>query len=396
MKQMKQILVLLLSLALILSLCACGAAGSAASETAAAAESSAEVQTAQEPEAAPSEAPAPEETAEPAPEETSEAAPEAEPVSEEVPEPAANLPTEGSYTLFAISADGFLVEANELEQGGSVLTLDEDGSGSVFIEDADMSQTYEFSSWTAGNNQLTITFDSGSVVTGALYNGVIELDLSGTGESLLYYAMDGADISGYEVLTLEEYHAAYDAAHDSRLYALWKRLDTETGVHLQYRLQTDYLDSDQTFDVHGKGTSYYSLRTTEALGREVRNVTLFIDGMAYNLSPDDGTGVLATTTDPDLVEDVMLMDTLYGRIYNRAQELEYTTEDREMDGKTYSAEVFPENELYGEAAFYFDDSGSLVYIVENAPILGETEYTIEEISDTVDEALFDISGYDIQ
>ena len=246
------------------------------------------------------------------------------------------------------------------------------------------------------NDQLTITCDNEIVITGAIHNGVIELDLSRTGESLFYYAMDGADISAYEVLTLEEYQAAYDAAHDSRLYALWKSLDTETGVRLQYRLQTDYLDSNQTYDVHGKGTSYYSLRTTEALGREVRNVTLFIDGMAYNLSPDDGTGVLATTTDPDMVEDVMLMDTLYGRIYDRAQEIEYTTEDRAMDGKTYSVEVFPENDLYGEAAFYFDDNGSLVYCEEKAPLVGETTYIIEEISDAVDESLFDFSGYEIE
>ena len=179
-----------------------------------------------------------------------------------------------------------------------------------------------------------------------------------------------------------------------------QEMDGGAGVHLRYRLHTENLDSDQDFDVHGKEGVYYSLRTTHVGSLEGKTITFFQDGTAYNLDPDDMTGIIATTTSSEIVlNSPILMDSLWKLIWTRAQELAYTTEEREMEGKTYSVEVFPASEYQGEAAFYFDQDGTLRYCVEGATeisaALGELTYTIEEINDHVDESLFDISEYTI-
>jgi hypothetical protein len=48
----------------------------------------------------------------------------------------------------------------------------------------------------------------------------------------------------------------------------------------------------------------------------------------------------------------------------------------------------------------YDEDGNLKYCIESAskaaPDLGETTYAIKEISQGVDETIFDLSGYDIE
>ena len=386
MKQIRQILALTLSLAIILSLCACGsgqAPQSAPEDSAPQAQSAPEA-----PEAA--EAP---ETAE-----AQESAPE-EPAPEEAAVPA-EFPTEGTYTMFGMLADGFLV-SNEALERSSELTLSADGTGSLVLATPADSQTLAITGWTAPEGNLELTLEDGTVATGTVRGGILELNLFSAEGSTIYYAMEGADTSAYEVLSLEEYRAAYEAAHDSRLYALMGTLDTEAGVHMRYIQHTEYLDSTQNFDVHAKAGTYYSLSASEVFGREIRSVTFARDGVVYNLDPDEMTGLIATTFTSGLADaDVMLMDSLFSTMFTCSRLTEYTVEEREMEGSTYSVEVFPGNEYQPEAAFYYDGDGTLRYCVEAPPTLspdlGETVYTIEEIGGSVDESLFDISGYDIQ
>ena len=303
----------------------------------------------------------------------------------------------GEYTLFAIHNDGFTADADEMGMH-STLTLSEDGTGSLVLD-----VPYEITSWSAEDGTLTIVTDDESSTPGAIHDGIVELDIWGTGEMILYYAQEGADTSGIEIMTMDEILAAYAAdVPDSRLYALWSSLDTDAGVHLSYDRHLDYMDSDQSFDVHGKDGVYYSRRTTYVSGYENTTITFFRDGTSYNLDPEDMTGIIATTTTSSYIAaNIMCMDSLYSDIQSFAQRTDYTEETREMDGASYTAEVFPATDYTPVAAFYFDDAGQLVYLIEGAPVIesaidiGETFYTIHAIDGAVDEALFDISGYEI-
>ena len=305
---------------------------------------------------------------------------------------------EGEYTVFAVQTEGYLVEPDVLEIA-STLTLTADGSGFMTIGDEAM----DIRSWTAESGMLTVVLADDSSAQAAVRSGVLELDIWGDGGMILCYAREGTDISAYDPMTLEELMEALEAdAPDSRLRALWESLDTETGVHMRYDLHTEFMDADQSIDVHGKDGVYYSRRTTTVSGFENTVITFFRDGTAYNLFPKDMTGVIATTTTSSIVSDnVMRLDALYSAIWNRAQESDYSVETREMDGVTYTVEVFPASEYQAESAFYFDSRGQLAYYIEGAPVIdtvveiGELVYTIHTIDDAVDETLFDISGYDI-
>ena len=168
-------------------------------------------------------------------------------------------------------------------------------------------------------------------------------------------------------------------------------------------MHTDYMDADQSYDVHGKDGVYYSRRTTRVSGFENTVVTFFRDGTAYNLYPDDMTGIIATTTTSSYIaENIMLMDHLLSDIRGYALRKDYTTQTQEIEGVSYTVELFPEVDSTAQAAFYFRDDGRLVYCLKGAPVvetvaeIGETVYTVYTIDDAVNEALFDISGYTIK
>ena len=379
MKTTRIMLSLLLAMVLVLGLCACGGKNEPA------------------PQAEPQNEPAPAE--EPAAEEEpdQEPAPEPEPTQEPEPEPTEEpaLPTEGVYTLFAIESGGFALDPEEIETH-SVLTLDEGGTGYMTIDDEGMDVT----SWTEEDGTVTITMADGSSAEAVVKNGILEMDLYGGGEMVLCYAQDGVDTSAYTIMTMDEMLEA--SMPDSRLYAFWSGLDTETGVHMRYDMHSDYMDSDSSFDVHGKGGSYYSLRTTKVGDIEGTTATFCQDGKVYNLYPDEMRGVFVTETSAGvLTNGFMSMDSLFALIMIRAQETEYAEETREIDGVEYAAEVFPATDYQPEAVFCFDDAGQLVHVIEGAPVvdtsldIGETVYRIEAIDDEVDESLFDISAYDI-
>ena len=305
----------------------------------------------------------------------------------------AELPIEGTYELFAVQYNGALVYSADLEMA-SVITLAAGGRGSMTLDNDAM----DISTWTVDGENFAITMADGGSATGKIHNGVIELDLYGNGSMIICYAKEGADTSAYAPMTLEEYRAK----PDSMLYALWDGLDTKKGVHLEYDMHTDYLDADQSYDVHGKDGVYYSRRTTQVSGFENTMVTFFRDGTAYNLYPKDMTGIIATTTSSSYIRDnVMLMDHLFSDIHSYAQRKDYTTEKRELDGVSYTVEMFPATDSTAEAAFCFDADGQLAFCFEGAPVIktaveiGKTVYTVRVIDEAVNAALFDISGYTI-
>ena len=76
-------------------------------------------------------------------------------------------------------------------------------------------------------------------------------------------------------------------------------------------------------------------------------------------------------------------------------------EEREIEGASFPAEVYPQTDYDPETVFYFADDGSLAYcytaapVVESAAYIGDILYTVESIDGEVDESLFDISSYEI-
>ena len=69
----------------------------------------------------------------------------------------------------------------------------------------------DIESWSAEDGMLTVVLTDGSSAQAVIGNGILELDIPGTGDMLLYYAQDGADISGYELMSADEILAAYAA-----------------------------------------------------------------------------------------------------------------------------------------------------------------------------------------
>ena len=383
-------------------LCACGGGAAAPAQTTAAAAAAAETTAAQTEAKKESEAAeakettaAKEETKAETSAETKEAAPETKPAKE--------FSVDGEYKLFGVYAEGFTVNAAEMEMS-SVLKLEKGGTGSMSMDTDEMA----VSKWEDSDGTVTITMEDESSAEAKFHDGILEMDIFGTGDMIMYYAQEEADISGYELLTLEqvlEKRAEAEAgkkAVDSKVGALWQTLDTKSGVHMNYSRTIAKMNAEQKFDVQGRDGVYYSSRTSKTGSLEGTTITFFEDGKLYNLDPGKKTGVIATTTSSDIVsKDVMRLDDLYKAIGTSAESAEFTEETREIDGTTYAAEVFPAGDYTPEGAFCFNDSGELVYYIEGTTPAkkgidnGEIVYKINAIDTKIDEALFDISGYKI-
>ncbi len=383
-------------------LCACGGGAAAPAQTTAAAAAAAETTAAQTEAKKESEAAeakettaAKEETKAETSAETKEAAPETKPEKE--------FSVDGEYKLFGVYAEGFTVNAGEMEMT-SVLKLEKGGTGSMSMDTDEMA----VSKWEDSDGTVTITMEDESSAEAKFHDGILEMDIFGTGDMIMYYAQEEADISGYELLTLEqvlEKRAEAEAgkkAVDSKVGALWQTLDTKSGVHMNYSRTIAKMNAEQKFDVQGRDGVYYSSRTSKTGSLEGTTITFFEDGKVYNLDPRKMTGVIATTTSSDIVsKDVMRLDDLYKAIGTSAEIAEFTEETREIDGTTYAAEVFPAGDYTPEGAFCFNDSGELVYYIEGTTPAkkgvdnGEIVYKINAIDTKIDEALFDISGYKI-
>ncbi len=319
-------------------------------------------------------------------------------VSAEMEPQKVELPVDGEYKIFAVEYEGYLIHAAEMELE-SVLTLGADSKGKLTMGEDSMA----IASWTLDGSKCTITLEDESSADATVEDGVLILDLYGDESMVLYYAQEEADISMFSPMTADEVRAAMEGRIlESKLGTFWSQLDSADAIHLSYDMHTEYMDATQSIDSYSKGGMYYSYKLTKVSGYENASIVVFRDNTAYNLDPEKKTGVIATTVSSSYFSDnIERMDSLYSDIWTYAHETDCTEETREKDGVTYDVEYFPAGEYTAECAFYFDENGQLVYVEKGAPVIeglqdiGKSTYTIKTIDNEVDEALFDISGYEI-
>lgn len=424
MKKARKVLSLLLAAILVATLCSCGGGSSstgsekpAETAEAPAAENSQEADAAQEAEAAQAaedtktEETAQAEAAEETPKaEAAEETPAAETAIPEQPTQAeeiaekytvSDLPVEGEYNIFAVRYEGYTVSASEMEMR-STMSLKEGGTGTM----TQAEDSIDITSWTSEDGVINITLADGSSAGGNARGVIIELDIYGTGDMLLIYAQEGADTSSYTLLTIEEVKekmAAAEEASKTKLDAVVDGIDSVAGAHLRYQRRMDAIGAVQEIDVYARDGIYYSSKTTQAAGEEATVVTYIANGKAYNLYPEEMTGYYVTDVPLSITNaDLLLMDDLYSEMRMAADRTDVTEEDREFEGTTYPAEIYPETEYRAETIFYFAEDGSLAYCttatspIELAAYIGESVFTVEVIDTAIDDSLFDISAYTIK
>lgn len=394
---MKKTLSLILAAVLAISLCCCSGGSSSGSEKPA--EPSVEENT-QEAEAAPADAAQPE-----TPDETDasdSAVPDQPTQAEEIAEKftVSDLPVEGEYSIFAVRNEGYTVSASEMDIEAS-MTLSADGTGSITV----MGESMDIVSWTAEDGAFTVTLADESTAGGNARGGIVELDIYGTGDMLMIFAQEKADTSSYTLLTFEEVKEQILAAEQANKTALGLVLggiDPVAGAHLRYQRRINALDTVQEYDVYAKDGVYYSARTTKTAGAQSTVITFIKDGKVYNLYPDKKTGNYVTDLPLSITnENILLMDDLYSEMRMTSMRTDHVEEEREIEGASFPAEVYPQTDYDPETVFYFADDGSLAYcytaapVVESAAYIGDILYTVESIDGEVDESLFDISSYEI-
>lgn len=291
----------------------------------------------------------------------------------------------GEYTLFTIEMTGEQKSPESMGFTGS-LSLKEDGTGMLTM----YGMEEPVAKWEVEDGVLSLYNDEGYPLEAKLDKGVIEMEM-GAG-FYLYFAHEGVDTSGF---------VPVDHAPDTKLYRAFRAIDAKDGAHLSYEYHSDYMDSTSVFDTHAKGDKFFSLRTTKVSGYEQRSATALVDETSYMLYPDEmkGSAVMSVPLSM-LMDNVLMLDDCYKTIFQSAMRSDCSEETREVDGVSYSVEVFPAQDYTPETAYYFDGDGKLVHILSGAPVmmpeLGETFYTIHGVDTAVDESLFNLSGYAIE
>ena len=322
---------------------------------------------------------------------------------------------EGAYNLFGVHSEGYTVR-NEVAGISSILVLTGDGKGSMTMDDETMGvsewaateKTAVMMDGSAADSVISIVLEDGTSCSCAIRSGVLEMDLSGTGETMLLYAREGADYSGYPLMTEEEILEKAEKDQfkvpesNTRLYQLWNSMDPEAGIHMSYEKKTGYLNAVQYIEAYGKGNRYYSKETTAAGSYSPTKITYVEDGKVYNLYPEEKAAYLVTEIYSEAVRNrIMFMDSIYQTIFLKLKQGGGYTGTREINGSVYAAEIFPPSDYEPEAAFCFSEDGRLMYYMEGTPGyggsgLGETLYTIHSIDSSVDGSLLNISGYRIE
>ena len=186
-------------------------------------------------------------------------------------------------------------------------------------------------------------------------------------------------------------------ADGSMLDAVYDSLDTDTGIHLNYAMRAESMGVEINYDVQVKGVSGYTVKTSQAFGMSVVDVSCFIDDTAYILNPDKMEAQVVTTISQSLLKyySYIRQDEL-GKLMDKcAHKSGFQVETREVDSVSYTVEVYPADGGT-EVAFYFDESGRLSYVRNDSiSSLGELFYTVSAIDSEVDESLFDISAYTV-
>ena len=320
---------------------------------------------------------------------------------------AEELPVEGSYTLFGVINEGYMVDSASMEME-SFIKLEDGGKGAMSFDGDDTT----IPEWTLNDDKISITVADGSSTDGIVRNGVIELDIYGDGSLILCYAQEGADLSAYELLSIEDLVAEIDKDSDgipdikgngSKVADVWNNLNNSKGIHLHYDAYMEGLDVQQEYDVHVLGGKYYSLRKMEIGAHTSELITYIDDGKVYNLYPDDMTGILVTETSAGIIlSHPELTDQLIQDIFVCMQNSVYDEETMDISGEDYDAEVYPASSMQSEGIFCFDRDGKLAFYLKSedpesdTPGITDGVFTIHEFDDKVDVSLFDISGYTIE
>lgn len=322
---------------------------------------------------------------------------------------------EGQYTLFGVTKEGYTVSSEDAEMR-SVLVLTEDGKGSMTMDD----ETMGVSEWAVAEKEasmmdggapdsvISVTLEDGSTCSCAVRNGILELDVMGNGEMLMLFAMDGADRSAYQVLTVDELLEKMQEDRNkvpesnTRLYMVWQSLDQDAGIHMSYSESRPAMGMEKKYEVFCKNKRYCSSETTSMYGYSRTSWTYCQDGKVYSLDPEKRTAQQITEIYlSEVNERIFLMDPVLREIYKRLKEGGGTTGVREVNGVSYAAEIFPASEYSPEVAFCFTEDGRFAYYLEGAPVIeafsyqGETIREIHSIDRQVDESLLDISGYTV-
>lgn len=197
----------------------------------------------------------------------------------------------------------------------------------------------------------------------------------------------------------EDPAAKDDAKKDqSMLVSLVKSLDYKAGVHLGYHEICEETGTDVTVDSYVKGDSFFTRTTGTIAGYSGQNdATLTVDGKVYMIDEETMTATYVTTA---MSGNQLLQDTLFQEIYTHANQKDYTVEEREFEGATFTVEVYEAPNAYQSgASFFFDQDGKLE-ICEKDAYSGQVDLpakTFKAITfDTaVDDSLFDLSAYTV-
>ena len=186
-------------------------------------------------------------------------------------------------------------------------------------------------------------------------------------------------------------------AEGSLLDAVYDTVNPDAGVHLNYTMAAPSMKVEINYDVQIKGISGYTVKTSQAYGQSITDVSCFIGDTSYILNTDTKEAKVVMTLSSSLLKyySYFRQDEL-GKIMDKwAHSTGYAVETREVDGVSYTVEVYPTDDGT-ENAFYFDASGRLVYLRNDSiKSLGELFYTIYTIDTEVDESLLDLSAYTV-
>lgn len=288
----------------------------------------------------------------------------------------------GEYELISMAYSGS--EMNPASMGMSaLLTLNENGTGSLVMNGA----ANELPKWTDDGTTVTLYNVDGDALPCSYADGIITLEMS---ENYYWYFY-------HESVNPNAGKAA------SMLSKVFDEIDPITGAHLSYEYHSDYMDYTAIHDVNAKDGAYSSLETSKVSGlsHESVSATCFINDTLYSIKPAEKQGKVVMSISLSMLNNnALMLDDCYKLMRSNTLRKDYTVEEREVNGKKFIAEVFPASGNTAEAAFYFDETGKLVHILDGAPVLmpdlGEKFYTIHSIDDSVDTSLFDLSGYTIE
>ena len=301
---------------------------------------------------------------------------------------AASLPVDGEYTLFTTEYLGSQLSPEAWQTSGSIV-LNKNGKGKYLSFGEELAIT----SWTEKNGIVTANIeDAGPVELVLVGDGILEMEQ--TSGTYYYYAREGADTGNFKT-----------GGHPtgSMLYAVFRGIDREKGAHLRYSVEAKYANASMntaaSYETHAKGDSLIVISRMKETGADQLSALLTLNGTVYQLSPGEKRGYIVISSMPAFsLLKVMEQDQLYRAMASRAMRTDYKVETRKVNGASFRVEVFPAVGITPEAAFYFDESGQLVYMSEGSSSgmnTGETFCTVAAIDDKVNENLFDISSYKI-